>query len=282
MRRDDDVVELEQRARVRLVGEDVERRARDLARAQSLDERRLVDELAARRVDDPNTVTHLGECSSSEGTARLLRERQVQCEELRLRVDVRGCLHTHDAELAEALRSDERVVGDDVHAEARGTSRDLLADPPEAEDAERLARELDAPVRLPLPATLLQRCMRLRNVPRERDEQPDRVLRRRDDGRLRRVGDDDATARRRFDIHVVDADPRAPDYLQAQGPVDQLCGELGRRADDDRVVEIDDLRELTVRVHVDVEALAQKVDARRGDRLADEDARRHATRDECS
>ena len=51
MRRDHDLVELEQRARVRLGGEDVERGAGELARADRLDQRVLVDERAARGVD---------------------------------------------------------------------------------------------------------------------------------------------------------------------------------------------------------------------------------------
>ena len=61
MRRDDDVVELEQRARVRLLREDVERGARDLAGLERSDERILVDELAARGVDRAHAVAHLRE-----------------------------------------------------------------------------------------------------------------------------------------------------------------------------------------------------------------------------
>ena len=49
-----------------------------------------------------------------------------------------------DAELAEALAPDERVVCEDGHPEADRPARDLLADTPEADHAERLAGELDA------------------------------------------------------------------------------------------------------------------------------------------
>ena len=48
--------------------------------------------------------------------------------------------------------------------------------------------------------------------------------------------------------------------------------ELRRRADDDRVVVADLLGEVAVRVHVDVEPLAEELDPRLGDRLADEDS----------
>ena len=151
---------------------------------------------------------------------------------------------------------------------------DLLADPAEAEDAERLAGELDpAPARA-LPAALLQRRVGLRDVARERDQQADRLLGGRDDRRVGRVRDDDPAARGGVDVDVVDADAGAADHLQPVGALDQVGGQLRRRADDDRVVVADGLGEVGVAVDVDVEVLAQQLDARLGDRLADEDARR--------
>ena len=111
---------------------------------------------------------------------------------------------------------DERVVGDDLHLQPERAPRDLLADPAEAEHAERLVGELDpAPLRA-LPAALDERRVRLRDVARERDQQADRVLGRRDDVRLRRVRDDDPAPGRGVDVDVVDADPGAADHLQAR------------------------------------------------------------------
>ena len=242
------------------------------------DERVLVDELAARRVDQANTVAHLRERARVQRARRLGREREMQREELRRGVDLTGRLDPLDAELAEPIGRDERVVREHAHAETARTPRDLLPDAAEAEHAERLPCELDAAVRLALPAALLERGMRLRDVARERDEQADRVLGGRHDGRLGRVRDDDAAPRRRVDVDVVDPDARAADHLQARRAVDQVCGELRRRADDDRVVAVDDLGEIAVRVDVDVEALAQQLDARGRDRLADENPLSHATR----
>ena len=178
----------------------------------------LVDELAAGGVDDAHAVAHGRERAGVEGAARLRRQRQVQGQELRSGVHLPGRLDALDAELAKALRRDERVVGDDAHPEPSGAPRDLLADAPETEHAERLPGELDAAVRLALPAALLQRRVRLRDVARERDEQPDRVLRRGDDRRLRRVRDHDPAPRRSFDVDVVDADARAADHLQTSMP----------------------------------------------------------------
>ena len=177
-----------------------------------------------------------------------------------------------DAELAEPLLRDERVVRDDAHLEPERAARDLLADAPEAEDAERLARELEAAVARALPAALLERRVGLRDVPREREQEADRVLGGGDDRRLGRVRDDDPAARRRLDVDVVDADPRAADHLQPVGLLDQRRVELRRGADDDRVVVADRLGEVAVRVHVDVEALAKQLEPGLGDRLADEDS----------
>jgi len=117
---------------------------------------------------------------------------------------------------------------------------------------------------------LLQRRVGLRDVARERDEEADRLLRCRDDGRVGRVRDDDPAVRRRVDVHIVDADPGAPDHLQPVGPLDQLRGQLRSGADHDRVVAADRVGEIAVRLDVDVEVPAQEVDPGRGDRLADE------------
>src|SRR5207302_89792 len=72
-----------------------------------------------------------------------------------------------------------------------------------------------------LPPARLQRAVRLRDVAGERQQEPDRVLRRRDDRRLRRVRDDDPAPRRRLDVDVVDPDARAADHLQALAALDQ-------------------------------------------------------------
>ena len=106
--------------------------------------------------------------------------------------------------------------------------------------------------------------------------QADRLLRRGDDGRVGRVGDDDPAPGGRVDVDVVDPDPGAADHLQAVGLLDQLGGQLRRRADDDRVVVADRRCEVRVAVDVDVEVLAQELDPRLGDRLPDEDSRLHA------
>src|SRR5262245_38429440 len=104
-------------------------------------------------------------------------------------VESRGALHT---ELAEALLGHERVVTHDAHAETDRTARHLLSDATEADDTERLPVELDSAPSRTLPAPLFESSVRLRDVARERHEQADRLLRRRDHGRLGCIRHDDA------------------------------------------------------------------------------------------
>ena len=260
---DDDVVELEQRPGVRLFAEHVERRAGHLARPKRLEQRVLVEQRATRRVDDSHAGTHRGERVGPDRAPRLGGQREVQGDEVRGGIRGLRRLDGFHAKLTEAIVRDVRVVGDDPHPEPKRAPRDLLADSAEAEHAERLVGELDAAVRAPLPAALLQRGMRLRDVARERDEEADRVLRGGDDRRLGRVRDDDPTARRGVDVDVVDAHARAPDHLQPLRALDQVGGQLRRGADDDRVVAADDLLERALGVDVHVEARAEKLDARR-------------------
>ena len=175
----------------------------------------LVDQLAAGGVDDPDAVAHLRDRLRVDRAARVVGQRQVQGQEVGAREDLveRRAL---DPQLAEPLGGDERVVRDDLHLQTERAPRHLPADAAEAEHAEHLVRELDtAPLRA-LPAALDQRRVGLRDVARQREQQPDRVLGRRDDIRLGRVRDDDAAPGRRVDVDVVDSDAGAPDHLEAR------------------------------------------------------------------
>ena len=193
----------------------------------------------------------------------------MEREEIGDGVDLLRRLGSFGAELAEAVGRDVRIERDDAHAETERAPGDLLADPAEAEHAERLAAKLDAGVGAALPAPLLQRRVRLRDVARERDEQADGVLGGGDDGRLRCVRDNDPAPRRRLDIDVVDPDAGAADHLEAVCARDQVGSELRLRPDDDRVVAADDVLNRALEVDVDLEPLAEKVDAGGSDLFPD-------------
>ena len=76
-----------------------------------------------------------------------------------------------DAELAGAIRADERVVGDESHPERVRALRDQHADPAEADDPERLAVELDALPLRAVPLAGLQIGIGLGHVARLREQQ---------------------------------------------------------------------------------------------------------------
>ena len=61
--------------------------------------------------------------------------------------------------------------------------------------------------------------------------------------------------------------PARPITFSLVGAIDEVGGELGRGADDDRVVVADPLGQIAVYVDVDGIALAQELDARVGDLL---------------
>ena len=103
------------------------------------------------------------------------------------------------------------------------------------------------------------------------------MLGRRHDRRLRCVCDDDAAARRGVDVDVVDSHAGPSDHLQPVGPCDQLGRQLRRRADHDRLVAADRLREVGFAVDVDLEAaLAQETNPGVSDLFADEDGAHRA------
>ena len=97
MRRRDHVLQLEQRAGVRLLREDVERGRGDLARPEGFEERVLVDELAARRVHESDAVAHLREDFGAHRAARLGAQRQVQRDKVGRCIEVVGRLRALDA-----------------------------------------------------------------------------------------------------------------------------------------------------------------------------------------
>ena len=253
-----------------------------MAGAQRLEQRVLVDQLAAGGVDESGPRPHLREGVRVQGAPRVVRERQVEGQEVGGRENVVHLVRPRHSQLAKAILGDERVVRDHVHPETDGTARDLLADPPEAEDAQRLALELDPAVARALPPALLEGGVRLRDVPRQRDEQPHGVLRRRDDRRLGGIRDDDPTARRGVDVDVVDPHSRPTDHLQPVGTLEDLGGELRRRADHDRVVVPDPLLQRQVAVDVDLELLPQELDSGLCDRLPNEDPEALGHTRECS
>jgi hypothetical protein len=84
MRSHHDVVELEQGPAVRLLRENVERCARDLAGAERRDERFLLDQLSTGDVHDANTVLGRRELLPPDEVLGLRGQREVERDEVGL------------------------------------------------------------------------------------------------------------------------------------------------------------------------------------------------------
>ena len=272
VRRDDDLRQLEERARVRLRTEHVEGGAGHLAGPNGRDERLLVDQVAPRRVDDANAVLHPLERRGVEQPLRLVVEREVERDDVGLRVDLLERRSRLDPELAEPVGRDEGVVRHHAHPESERAVRDLASDPSQAEHAQRLPRELDAGEALPVPDPRRERGVRLRHVAREREQERDRVLGGGVDRRLGGIRDHDAATGRRVDVDVVHPHAGAPDDLEPHGAFDERGVERRRRAHDDRVEVADDRGQIGLGVLDHLEPPSQELETGVRDSLADEDA----------
>ena len=219
----------------RLGAEDVESRTGDLARIEGGLQILVDDQRATRDIEDAHAVLHLGERRGIQPAFGLVVLGQMHRDEIGDRVELvrrRGALHP---ELAEPVGGQVHVEGDHAHTEPARAVGHELPDTTEADDAQRLLVQLH-PVELgAIPRAPDQRGVRLRNIAGQREQQGHRVLGRRDDVRLGRVGYDHSAAGGRIDIDVVDADTGTGHDLQAVGLGQQVSIDLGGRADQDAV-----------------------------------------------
>ncbi len=234
-------------------------------------------ELPARDVDHAHAVLHLREGVRVQPALGLGRDRQVDRDEVGGRVEVVGRLRPLHSGLAEALLADVEVERHDAHAERERALGYELADAAEPDHAECLLVQLGARVLRPVPCTADECGVRLRDVPREREQHPHGVLGGGDHIRLRRVRDDDAALGRRVHVDVVHSDAGPADRAEAVRLRDQVRVELRRRPDEHAVELADpalELAVLPVDAELDVEAgVAQQLDAAVADLLLDEYAR---------
>ena len=107
-------------------------------------QRGLVDDAAAGRVDDPQRRLRVREQVGRDQAHRVGRLREVDREEVGLADEVLERGDERHAELPGAVGTHVRVEGHELHAERQRALGDEHADAAEADDAERLAVELDA------------------------------------------------------------------------------------------------------------------------------------------
>ena len=127
-----------------------------------------------------------------------------------------------DAKIERALGGQERIVGDHFHFRPMRAVGDDRTDIAAADDAERLAGDLDAEKLVLLPFAGAGRSVGLGDLPRQRQHQRDRVLGGGDRIAEWRVHHDDAARRRGRNIDIVDADAGAADHFQVLGLLQQF------------------------------------------------------------
>ena len=248
MRREDDARHTDEWVAFfqRLAREDVDRRARDMPRLHGVSEILLVDDAAARAVDEAHALLHACDCLLVEHVLRIGIERHVHRDEIRL-LDHFIERADGDAHRLGTLLVDVRIVADDVHIEGERALGDARADAPHADDAERLAAQLDTDVLLAIPLALLHRLVGDGDVAAHRKHHRHRMLRRRDRIAARRIDDDDAARRRRRHVDVVDADASAADDLELRRLVDDVLRHFRCRAHDNGLEIADDVQKLLMR-----------------------------------
>ena len=162
-----------------------------------------------------------------------------------------------------------RAVGDD------------RADIAAADDAERLAGDLDAHEAVLFPFAGLGRGVGGGNFARQREHHGDGVFGGGDGIAEGRVHHDDAARRGGGNVDIVDADAGAADDFQVFGAFEDLGRDLGRRADGEAVVIADDRGELVLvlaerRLEIDLDAaLLENSDGGGRKSVGNEHARRH-------
>jgi hypothetical protein len=263
--------------RRRLLREYVERRAGEAALLQGGEQRLLVDQAAARAVDEERAPFHRPELGAAQQGPGGRPEGDVERQHIRVPQHLRPGRQV-DAEPVRPLLRDIGIARHDPHAEAERAPRHLGADLPQADDAQGLAGQLraDEPVAPPLAGA--ERSLGLGDVADERQQHGQRVLGGGRRAPLGRVQDEDPAPRRRVDVDVVDARPGPRDHAQPARLAQGRGGHPRPAPDDDRIGLGERGAQVVLRESVpqdDIPGGAQPCQALLGQPVGDENARPH-------
>ena len=244
MRRDNDVWQIEQRAcGGGFFCEDVKGGTGNMAGFQGLGQGRLIHQAAAGTVDDPHARLGPGNRRRVEDVAGLVGQRHMKGDEIGAGQQLIQ-LDLGDTHRARALLAQERVIGHNLHVQAKRAVADDTADIARADHAEGLVVQLDPHETRLLPLAGMGGGVGLGQLAGDRKHHRYRMFGGGDGVAERRVHHDHALFRRRRNIDVVNADPGAGDDFQTVCAFQQLGGHLGRRADGKTVVIADDFGQL--------------------------------------
>lgn len=246
VRRQDDVLRRPERValRNRLLGHDVERRAREMPRIERLDERRLVDRIAAADIDDECIFRQHGQALARDHVRRLLRARQAENEDVRL-WQVRLELLLLDDRVVDraALAARAADADDGRRLERLDALRIARADIARADN--RHAATLNGTQRqVVLPLVTADEFRILRIAAQEHQRHHDEVLRNRHAVRARRIRQQAAVRQHARLQHRVNASRHAAEPLEMRRRLRELRAATRRRRIDD--VDIREVRQRLV------------------------------------
>ncbi len=258
----------------RLRGEDVDRRATEVPRAQRVRERPDVDDRAAAEVQEARAGLHAGELRGADHLVRLGRRRDVERHEIGLLEDL---LHRGKRDRVAHRELADDVVEHDPHSEHLGEHTDLAPDVTVPDDAERLAADLVRPRGALAPSSRVHLAHPVADPSREHHDLGDDEL-----GDAPRVAErcvehGDTLRARRIERDLVRSDAERSDDEELIGGFEHRARELGLRADTDDVDATDPLGYLLLGEgpvgQLDLEARVAKRLARDGmDALEEQDA----------
>jgi len=227
----------------RLLGENVERGAGDVARLERRLQVGLDHQPAAGAIDDEHAFFHLGDRAAVDDGAGRIGQGRVEGDEVGAGVELVE-LDLFDAERLGPLGREVGIVSRDFHVQADRAVGDDRADIAAADDAEALAVELDPHEARLLPLAGVGRGVGGADLARDREQERDRVLGGGDGVAERGVHDHDALLGRGGDVDVVDADAGAADDAKPARTAEDLGRHLGRRAHREAVIISDRLGEI--------------------------------------
>ncbi len=139
---------------------------------------------------------------------------------------------TFDAELGGPVGREEGIEADQLHIQPGGASSHLPANPAQADNAERLAGELDADKPAAFPFAGVQACRGEWDVAGQGHHHGDGMLGRGNGVAAGRVHDDDAAPRGGGDVDIVDAHAGTNDGPQFARLFEQFRGDARAAAHD--------------------------------------------------
>ena len=227
----------------RLNLEDIQSRRRDLPRIQRRQKRRLVNQPAARAVDDPHALLGLRKVLGRQDIAGLVGQRHMQGDEIGAVEQILQLDFGHAKRPGPLVRQ-EGIIGDHLHLQPHGAIAYDAANIAGTDHAKGLVEQLHPHKARLFPFPGLGRGIGLRDLTRDGKHHRDGMFGGGDRIAKRRVHHDHPFFCGRRDIDVIDANPCPAHDLQPRGKTQQLFGHLGGRTDRQPIILANDFSQL--------------------------------------